>query len=90
MNKPLSDEEIKKKLSNLDMNNNHIGTMFKKTYRNSKIICTDIHHDCFSRNIYNEYVVLQIMFVGIENNKSMFLVEFIKDRDFKKENDLKK
>lgn len=66
-----------------------IGTIMKKTFKTSKIITTDAYHDCFSRNICNDYVVLQVMYIGqrnlAANSEPMFIVEFIKEDDYKKE-----
>lgn len=66
-----------------------IGAIMKKTFKTSRIITTDAYHDCFSRNICNDYVVLQVMYIGqrnlAANSESMFIVEFIKEDDYKKE-----
>jgi hypothetical protein len=70
----------------------NVGTIMKKTFETSKIVTTDTHHDCFSRNIYNNYVVLQVMYAGQRyhgeyggKSESMFIVEFINKDDYEME-----
>lgn len=74
---------------NIATNIPKIGTIMKKTFKASKIITTDAYHDCFSRNICNDYVVLQVMYIGQRSygnkSESMFIVEFIKKDDYKNE-----
>lgn len=70
----------------------NIGTIMKKTFETSRIVTTDAHHDCFSRNVYNNYVVLQVMYAGQRyhgvyggKSESMFIVEFINKDDYEME-----
>ena len=35
--------------------------------------------------MFNEYVVLQVMYAGMKNNTPEFIVEFVKEEDYKKE-----
>lgn len=76
----MTEKEINKKLENKKFEN--VGTIMKKTYKKSRIIYTDGHHDCFSRNRNNDYVVLQVMFAGVYNGTPMFIVEYMKGKDY--------
>mgnify|MGYP004512772081 CR=1 FL=1 len=80
---------LKNDSKNIPTNIPKIGTIMKKTFKTSRIITTDAYHDCFSRNICNDYVILQVMYIGqrnlATNSESMFIVEFIKEDDYKKE-----
>lgn len=70
----------------------NIGVIMKKTFEASRIVTTDAHHDCLSRNIHNNYVVLQVMYAGQRyhgeyggKSESMFIVEFISKDDYEME-----